>query len=88
MDFLKNNISPSDKIFNEILTILDAYEVSSKEKIDSTILKKKEEIKKFSKLNQLKLELENSKYYEIHYFLNIFKNNANRLLRKINDDYE
>jgi len=85
LDFVKNKINTTDKIFDDILEILDAYEVGLKGEIDSLILKKKEKIRNFNILNQLKFELETSKYGEINNFIDNFKNNADRLLRKINN---
>jgi len=86
LDFVKNHIDSSDEIFDDILEILDAYEVGSKEKLNSAILKKKQKIRNFGILNQLKLELETSKYWEINNLIYNFKNITDIILRKISND--
>jgi len=88
LDFLRKSIDISEKRINEILEILNAYEVESKTGIDPEILKKKEKIKKFGIMNQLELELETSKYYEINSLVYNIKCNADKILRKLNDNVE
>jgi hypothetical protein len=86
LDFVKKKIDTSDKIIEDILMILDAFEIGSKEKIDVKLLRKKERIGNFSLLNQLKMELETSKYHYMNDFFYKLKKNIDQLLKKIGND--
>lgn len=83
LEFIKKELDKSEKIFTDILQILDAYEVGSKYENRDIILNNKEEIKKFSILTQLKCELETSKFFELNNFVSNLKKNTDKILDKI-----
>lgn len=84
--YVKNEIDISDRIYKDILMILDAHEVGLKSKLDYKILKKKEKIGHFSISNKLKFELGSTKYYEFNHIIDNFKKNTVLMLQKINSN--
>lgn len=66
LDYVKNYIPPENKMIKQILSILEEYEVDSNKKIDNSIVKLKEKIKKFQLRELVKMKSFSTHYYSLN----------------------